>query len=171
MMKKLGWYTNEVTDEFICESSPTMRVKLVFKKGHLYLEWPSIIILFSRSDLSRLRSRFANPPSTKLAELLKHARPDEYSSQIKKMLDDISSRCKPCQHMSPIPYTFQVTMPDGIQFNNEIILDLAWIEPRPHHPVLHAVDRGTHFSATNLSHKKVQRMYGIHSYHAGFIYM
>ena len=26
-------------------------------------------------------------------------------------------------------------------------MDLIWIEPRPHRPVLHIVDRGTHFSA------------------------
>ncbi len=41
-------------------------------------------------------------------------------------------------------------MPDNIQFNHEIILDLTWIEPRPHKPVLHIVDRGTHLSAAEF---------------------
>ena len=129
MMNKLGWHTNKVTEEFICQSNPAMSVKLVYRKGHLYLELPSSIILFTRSDLSLLHKRFAHPTSTKLAELLKRPRPDKCTSQIKKMPDDVLSRCKPCQQTSPKPYTFQVTMPNGIQFDNEIIFDFAWIEP------------------------------------------
>ena len=38
-------------------------------------------------------------------------------------------------------------MPDNIQFNHEIIIDLTWIEPRPHKPVLYIIDRRTHLSA------------------------
>ena len=49
--------------------------------------------------------------------------------------------------MTPKPFVFQVTMPDDIQFNHEVILDLTWIEPRPHKPALHVVDRGTNFSS------------------------
>ena len=48
--------------------------------------------------------------------------------------------------MEPKPYAFQINMPDDIQFNYEVILDLSWIEPRPHRPVLHTVDPSTHFS-------------------------
>ena len=49
--------------------------------------------------------------------------------------------------MAPKPLVFQVTMPDDIQFNNEVITDLTWIELRPHRPALNVVDRGSHFSA------------------------
>ncbi len=54
------------------------------------------------------------------------------------------------QRMAPKPSVFQVTMPDKIFFNREIYLDLMWIEKRPHPPVLHIVDRGTHFSAATF---------------------
>ncbi len=47
-------------------------------------------------------------------------------------------------------FVFQETMPDQIQFNHEIILDLAWIEPRLHRPFLHIIDCGTHFSAARF---------------------
>lgn len=49
--------------------------------------------------------------------------------------------------MTQKPFQFQVTIPDDVQFNHEVILDLTWIELRPHRPVLHVVDRGTRFSS------------------------
>ncbi len=52
--------------------------------------------------------------------------------------------------MAPKPFVYQVTMPDDIQFNHEIIVDLTWIEERPHRPALHIVNRGMHFSAAQF---------------------
>ena len=66
MMKKLVWYTNEVTDKFIGSEKPEMRSKLKFKKGRLCLEWPSNVILFSRTDLLRIRRQFVHPTAGNL---------------------------------------------------------------------------------------------------------
>ncbi len=72
--------------------------------------------------------------------------------------------------MAPRSYVFQDTMPDSIQFIHEVIMDLSWIESRPHQPVLHVVDRGTHFSATKFLKGEVQKMFGILWYPAGYIF-
>lgn len=52
--------------------------------------------------------------------------------------------------MAKKPLVSQGTMNDNIAFNHEVYLDLAWSEPRPHKPVLHFFDIGTHFSAAHF---------------------
>ena len=48
------------------------------------------------------------------------------------------------------PFLFQVSMPDDVQFNHEVILDVIWLEPRAEKPSINIVDRGTHFSAAEF---------------------
>ncbi len=43
-MKQHQWYVNEVTNEFCNYDVPALKVKLTYKKGHLYPEWPSSVI-------------------------------------------------------------------------------------------------------------------------------
>ena len=76
-MKQHRWYVNEVTDEFIYHKDPTLRVKLRYKLGHLYLEWPPSLVLSSRPDLLKLHRRFAHPSPEKLGNLLQKAAPDQ----------------------------------------------------------------------------------------------
>ncbi len=149
-MKKHQWYVNEVTDEFCSYLDPSLNVKLILKMSHLYLEWPSNLILYSRSDLIKINGRFAHSTPEKLATLLNRAAAQYFEIGTKKLLEDISRRCKACQHMESRLYTFQVTMRDNIQFNHKVIVDISWIEPRPHKPVLHIVHRGTHFSTAKF---------------------
>ncbi len=52
--------------------------------------------------------------------------------------------------MAPKPFVFRITMPADIVFNHEIFMDSMWIEKRPHAPILHIVDGGTHFSAATF---------------------
>ncbi len=114
------------------------------------MEWNEKFVFFSRADVLKIHKIFAHPPAEKLAELQKRAHLNQYTSTTKTVLEDIVRRCNSCQRMAPKPSVFQVTMPDNIQFNHEIILDPAWIEPRPRHPVLRIVYRGTHFSAARF---------------------
>ena len=130
-IKQYGWYVNEVTNESISHKDPTMKANLIFKLGHLYLEWPPSVILFSRADLLKIHRRFAHSSAGRLANLLRKAAPDQLDSNKLKLLEDISATCQSCQCMAPNPLAFQVAMPDDIQFNHEVIIDLSWIEPRP----------------------------------------
>ncbi len=106
-MKKHQWYVDEVTDEFCTYLDPSLKVKLILKIVHLYLEWPSNLILYTRSDLIKIHRRFAHPTPEKLAALLKLAAPQYFEKCMKKLLEDISRRCKACQHMESRPYTFR----------------------------------------------------------------
>ncbi len=149
-MKELRWYANEVTNEFCSSLNPLLKVPLNCKRGHLYLELQSSTVLFTRSELVKLHRRFAHPRTEKLINILRRASPDNNTPETRLFLDYIVARCNSCQRMAPKPFVFQVTMPDNIVLNLEVMLDLMWIEPRPHTPVLHIVDRGTHFSAAEF---------------------
>ena len=147
LMKELGWYTNEVENTFCKDEPYPLTVPLVFKKGHLYLEWPDYVILFTKMELEKLHRRFAHPSAEKLTNLLQRADPLRCEPGTRKVLEEIAKACKACQIMSPKPYVFQVAMPDNIQFNHEVQLDLMFIDKKA---ILHVVDRGTHFSAARF---------------------
>eukprot|EP00171_Calliarthron_tuberculosum_P007706 IDg7706t1 len=119
-MKQLKWYINEVTNEFCSFENSTLKVKLRFEKGHLYLKWPTSVVLFTRKELIKIHRRFAHPSANKLAALIKRADPGSFDPSTKRILEDIVSHY------------------------------LTWIEQRPHPPALHVVDRGTHFSAAQF---------------------
>ena len=149
-MENLRWYVNEVTNEFCSYDNPELKAPLKYYKGHLYIVWPTSVVLFTHRELLNLHRRFAHPSNTKLIELLKKACPDKIDEKTRKVLDETVARCNTCQRMTKEPFVFQVTMPDNIVFNHEVYLDLAWIEPRPQKLIIHVVDRGTHFSAAQF---------------------
>ena len=76
-MKQYGWYVNEVTNELICHKDPYLRLKLKLKLGHLNLEWPPSVVLFSCADLVKLHRRFARPSARKVFIILRKAEPDQ----------------------------------------------------------------------------------------------
>ena len=149
-MKELRWYVNEVSDELCCFDQPELKIKLQFQKGHLYYNWPSALILFTKRELEKIHRRFAHPSASKLYDLIRRAAPSELDAKTRIFLDEIVAHCNSCQRMAPKPFVFQVTMPDNIVFNHEVCMDLCWLESRPQKPVLHVVDRGTHFSAARF---------------------
>ena len=53
-MKQHRWYVNEVTNEFCNYDVPTLKVKLTYRKGNMYLEWPTSVIFFSRPELLKI---------------------------------------------------------------------------------------------------------------------
>ncbi len=69
-MKHHKCYVNEVNDQLCCFDKPDLKVELKHKMGHLYLELPASITLFSRADLLKIHRRFAHPIPEKLCNLL-----------------------------------------------------------------------------------------------------
>ena len=67
----MGYYISEVTDEFIKNENQNQRLQSKFKLGHLYLEWSPNLILYTRSDLFKIRKRFAHPTTDKQSAFLK----------------------------------------------------------------------------------------------------
>eukprot|EP00171_Calliarthron_tuberculosum_P023868 IDg23868t1 len=106
-MKELKWHINEVSNEFCSYNNPDLKVKLEFKLGHLYLNWPSRVVLFSKSELLKIHRRFAHPSAEKLSNLLKRAKPEMFDKSTRKFLDEIVSHCQSCQRLAPKPFVFQ----------------------------------------------------------------
>ena len=146
LMKRYRIRVDEV-ENTIEQKDQGWKASLTFKKGHLYREWPARVVLFTRTELEKLHRRFAHPTTTKLLNLLRRADPKRVDDQTRETLERIYRSCDPCQRMSPKPFVFQVSMPDDIVFNNEVVVDLMWLDGKP---VLHIVDRGTHYSAASF---------------------
>ncbi len=62
-------------------SQPIAKVPLNVKRGHLYLEWQSSIVLFTPSELVKLHRRFAHPSTEKLINILRRASPENYTPE------------------------------------------------------------------------------------------
>ena len=86
-------------------------VPVVYKRGHLYIEWPCTEVLLSLPELKHLHERFSHPTTTALMNLLRRADPKLFEPDTKKLLDDISASCKACQTHSPKPIRFKVSLP------------------------------------------------------------
>eukprot|EP00171_Calliarthron_tuberculosum_P022726 IDg22726t1 len=81
-------------------------------------------------------------------DFLKRAKPEEVDSSTRAMLQEINSKCKECQFLAPKPYVVKVAVPrEDLIFNSEVVVDIMYIEGRP---VLHLVDRATHYQAARF---------------------
>lgn len=92
----------------------------------------------------RLHKHFFHPSAAKLYNVLKRSNPEKANEATLTILKEISRACATCQRFAPKPLSFQVTIPGDVVFNNELALDLMWIDGRA---VLHIVDVHTHFSS------------------------
>lgn len=121
------------------------------KSRHVYArigdEVP-IDIWFTRSQLIRLHRHFFHPSADKLFNLIKKARPEEATQETRKILENITKRCDPCQRIQNAPHRFRVSFgtPDA-RFNERIMVDVMTIDGKK---VLHVVDEGTRFSAARF---------------------
>jgi hypothetical protein len=80
-----------------------------------------------------------SPICRQIGPLIHRAKPEEATSETKKMLLDINNACLTQKH-----FTFKVSMPKGIVFDHEMALDLMYLEGLP---VLHVVDTQKNFSS------------------------
>ena len=88
LMKKYKIRVDEVENK-IEQREQGWSARLVSKKGHLYREWPTGTVMFSRSELAKLHRRFAHPSTAKLMNLLQRATPEEVNEETRKVLEKI----------------------------------------------------------------------------------
>lgn len=62
---------------------------MTHKLGHMFVEWPSDMILFTHKELKKLHLSFFHPTAQKLYELVRRARPEDTSNDTKVVLEDI----------------------------------------------------------------------------------
>ena len=127
------------------------------KHGHMFVEWDASSILFTEAELSKLHLHFYHPSVDKMMKLLRRARPSETTPETQKLLQKISDNCKYCRMHSPGPFRFRASPEVITAFNEEVAVDLVWLDGRP---ALHAVDVGTHYqNAVFLKGESVQHVW------------
>jgi hypothetical protein len=66
------------------------------------------------------------------------------------MVHDITRACETCAAWDRRPTTFRIRDIDDVVFNQELLIDIAYLDGLP---ILHVVDRGTRFSAARFLRK------------------
>jgi hypothetical protein len=94
----------------------------------MYWKWDHDTILFTKSELQRLHLHFYHPSVRKQYNLIRRAKQHEATSDTREFLEEITEDCKTCQHISKRPYHFRVSMPEDIIFNQDLALDLMWLD-------------------------------------------
>lgn len=141
--RRFGLKLNTLTN--MVEFSDGKLLPLVARNGHLFLDWLTHPeeCLYTAPELTKLHLRFGHPSSKKLYEFLMRATPDELDADTRRILDELTARCRGCQRTARAPVRFRVSLPDdNFAFNREVIVDLFTISGRT---VLSIVDRDTRF--------------------------
>lgn len=117
------------------------------KSRHAYVRignHNAVDIFFTRSQLVRLHCDFLHPSVDKLFNLIRKARPEEASTETKRVLEDITKNCDPCQRIQNAPHHFRVSFGTlEARFKEGIMVDVMTIDGKK---VLDVVDEGTRFS-------------------------
>lgn len=83
-------------------------VPVVYKKGHLYFEWPSSTVRSTKSELKKHHTRFAHPSVSAMMNLFKRSKMHELSGETRAHLDTIAKNCKECHKLALKPSVFRV---------------------------------------------------------------
>jgi transposase InsO family protein len=117
--------------------------------GHLVLRWPigQFKTYYTKPQLQRLHRHLLHPSPKKLYELLRRARPEDLPPETRSMIDDITRACETCATWDRRLTTFRIRDIDDVVFNQELLIDIAYLDGLP---ILQVVDRGTRFSAARF---------------------
>ena len=103
--------------------------------------------LFTRAELTKIHRQFKHPSTEKVMNLLKRTKIGDVDSNTRKLLEEIRQSCETCNTFSRPRERFKVASPPGrIVFNEEVPLDLMWLEGKA---ILHVVDCHTHFNSAS----------------------
>ena len=103
---------------------------------------------YTTAQLQKFHRQFAHPSAGTLYNLLKKAGLEAVDAKTMEQLEDIVSRCEPCQRIRNAPLRFRVSMGhEDVRFNARAYIDIMYLDGRP---VLHIVDEATRFSAARF---------------------
>ncbi len=118
--------SNEWENTFTHHPSGTVAPLIFLKEGngpggHLYIQWSTNDMLFTKEELRKLHTQFGHPSTDALINILKKAKPDNVNPSVRRTLQGIADRCAPCQTWAPRSARFRVSFPmDNITFNHEL---------------------------------------------------
>lgn len=99
-------------DSTLQSSDGKWKAPLVFKYGHMYLEWPSDI-LYTENELKRIHRHFYHPSTEKLWAVIRRANNNELEPEVFNTLKRIRNTCDTCQRNGDKPHRFRVAIPEG----------------------------------------------------------
>lgn len=118
------------------------------KRGHLFINWGSWTVFFTKYELQKLHTHFYHPYSNKLFNVIKRSRTYQADQTTISLLKDISKHCATCQTYASPPERFKVSLTlNEITFNKDVPLDLSWLGCKA---LLHVVHTETHFSGAQF---------------------
>lgn len=119
--------------------------RLVHENDFLYYRWSPDVALFSHAELLKLHRSFGHPSVSALHRVLKRARPEEMSRDVREAIEKLTENCNTCAELAQKPKRFKLTVgAEESVFNSTVATDIMYISRRP---VLHVVDEATHFAA------------------------
>lgn len=131
--------------------------QLSVENDFLIYRWSPDSALFTYGELLKLHRSFGHPSVSALHNVLKRARPDEYSPEIQKAIEHLTERCRVCTELGTKPRRFKLSIgAEDSRFNSSIAADIMYLVQKP---ALLVVDEATHFCAAtflrNISSKEV----------------
>ncbi len=137
-----------------CRRDLGWSIPLVRKYGHAYLVWNPrpISVNFSRAQLEKVHNNLYHASAGKTLELLKRASSEAFPDSTRAVLEYIPRKCHTCQRYADRPTRFRIRVTDDVVFNNEVRLDLMFVEDWK--AVLHAEGAGTNFQPAVFAPKE-----------------
>lgn len=87
---------------------------------------------YSGSELEMLHRNIFHPLAGKMFALIRRAEPQHASPSVWAMVDRRISSCAACRTFATPPFRFRAYItPDKIVFNQELVIDLVWLEQQP----------------------------------------
>lgn len=110
---------------------------------HVFWDCNSNDVNITRNELIKMHQQFYHPSEDKPINVLLQARPDEVTSDVRKIIHEISDKLQCCNEHRGSPFRFKASLPsEDIIFNHELTLDLFWLAKDP---VLHIIYVHTNF--------------------------
>jgi len=120
---------------------------LLFENDFLKHKWSPedmSYALYTDKELRRLHRVFGHPTVAALKKLLRNANPDEYSTDVKESIAEITRSCNTCSRLASKPRRFKLSIgTDDLRFNHVLAIDIMTLAGKS---VFHAVDEATHYN-------------------------
>ena len=107
--------------------------------------------LYSEQELRKLHRTFGHPSASALIKVLKAARPEQMTPEVRNNVMNIVKSCVTCSTYASKPKRFKITVgTEDLCFNHIVAVDIMYISKKP---VLHVVDEATHFCSALFLNK------------------
>lgn len=104
-------------------------------------------------------SAFIHPAADRLFRVIMRINGEKSGGDLRSTIKDIYDDCGTCKQLFLKPFRLRESLPpEKISFNQELAIDIVWMEGRP---TLNIVETHTHFKIRSQSRQNVAKKYGL----------